>query len=92
MGHMNEPAIRATFQRLWTRMASRSVSSGILQGLISEVERTSGYARNDVRAKAKSWLLKHNSSLTAEDVLLAELHFGYLLPAGWRREVQRPSV
>ncbi len=55
----------------------------MLKDLIDEVEYTSGYARNDVRSKAKKWLLGHGTSLAAKDVLLAETHFGYLLPIGW---------
>ena len=55
----------------------------VLKDLIREVENSVGYARNDVRAKAKTWLINHVSSLGEEDVLLAKVHFGYLLPAEW---------
>jgi hypothetical protein len=51
--------------------------------LIREEECAVGYDRNDVRAKAKEWLIAHGSSLAAEDILLARDHFGYLLPEGW---------
>jgi hypothetical protein len=51
--------------------------------LIHEEETTLGYERNDVRAKAKKWLIAHGKNLTAQDVLLARVHFGYLLPANW---------
>ena len=57
--------------------------SGVLKDLIREVENSAGYARNDARAKAKTWLISHVSSLDEEDVLLAKAHLGYLLPAGW---------
>jgi hypothetical protein len=57
--------------------------SSILEGLIREVNDSAGYARNDARAKAKTWLVSHVSSLNEEDILLAKTHFGYLLPAGW---------
>jgi len=57
--------------------------TSVLQDLIREVESSSGYARNDVRAKAKTWLISRVSSLGEEDILLAKVHFGYLLPAEW---------
>jgi hypothetical protein len=57
--------------------------SYVLKNLISEVEGSEGYARNDVRAKAKAWLITHVSTLEDEDMLLAREYFGYLLPAGW---------
>jgi hypothetical protein len=57
--------------------------SRVLKDLIREVDESSGYARNDARAKAKAWLLGHATSLDAEDILLAKTHFGYLLPAEW---------
>jgi hypothetical protein len=59
------------------------VLSGVLRGLIVEVDSTEGYAKNDARAKAKLWLISHVSSLATKDIFLAETHFGYLLPAGW---------
>jgi hypothetical protein len=76
----------AHLARAWVLFRNRGVSSEILRGFIEEVEKTSGYARNDVRAKVKTWLIAHRSSLAAEDVLLAEAHFGYLLPPGWRSQ------
>jgi hypothetical protein len=51
--------------------------------LIREDESTVGYDRNDVRAKAKKWLITNGKTLAAQDVLLARDHFGYLLPANW---------
>ena len=57
--------------------------SCVLKDLIREVESSAGYARNDARAKAKTWLIGHASSLDEEDILLAKAHFGYLLPAEW---------
>jgi hypothetical protein len=58
-------------------------SSRALKDLILNVENSAGYARNDARVKAKTWLISHVSSLDEEDILLAKAHFGYLLPAGW---------
>jgi len=57
--------------------------SSALKDLIREVESCTGYARNDARAKAKTWLVGHVSSLSEEDILLAKTHFGYLLPLEW---------
>jgi len=57
--------------------------SSVLKDLIREVEGSSGYARNDARAKAKLWLISRVSSLRENEILLAKLHFGYLLPSGW---------
>lgn len=59
--------------------------SMILKSLISEVESSAGYARNDARSKAKQWIISHASSLDENDVQLANTHFGYMLPAGWDR-------
>jgi hypothetical protein len=53
--------------------------------LIREEESAVGYERNDIRARAKEWLIAHRSSLAADEVLLAQEHFGYLLPPGWER-------
>ena len=79
---MNQP-----FRTIWNRLKSLfgegRTSSGILRGLIHEEETTLGYKRNDVRAKAKKWLITHGEPLAARDVLLARDHFGYLLPANW---------
>jgi hypothetical protein len=57
--------------------------SSVLKDLIREVESRSGYARNDARAKAKTWLISRVSSLCEKDILLAKYHFGYLLPTEW---------
>lgn len=57
--------------------------SEILQKLIDEVEASAGNARTEARAKAKSWLVDHVSSLEEEDKVRARDNFGYLLPAGW---------
>jgi hypothetical protein len=57
--------------------------SSVLKDLIREVESSSGYARNDARAKAKHWLISRASSLGEKDILLAKDHFGYLLPTEW---------
>jgi hypothetical protein len=51
--------------------------------LIHEEESTLGYERNDVRAKAKKWLITNGKTLATRDILLARAHFGYLLPANW---------
>jgi hypothetical protein len=55
----------------------------MLRLLIQEVESQEGFARNEARAKAKSWLITNVASLHEEDVLLAKERFGYMLPAGW---------
>jgi hypothetical protein len=65
--------------------------SRILKDLIREVEESVGYARNDARAKTKTWLIGHVSSLDEEDILLAKVHFGYLLPAEWGHVISRTS-
>jgi hypothetical protein len=57
--------------------------SSVLRDLIREVELSAGLDRTDARAKAKSWLLDHVSSLDGEDIRLARTHFGYMLPAEW---------
>jgi hypothetical protein len=57
--------------------------SSVLRDLIREVEVSAGNDRTDARAKAKSWLLDHVSSLDGEDIRLARAHFGYMLPAKW---------
>jgi len=61
----------------------RETPRHILKDLIREVEKSAGFVRNDARIKAKSWLISHVSSMAAEDILLAKIHFGYLLPAEW---------
>jgi hypothetical protein len=58
-------------------------ASGVLRELIHKVESSTGYDRNDERAKAKAWLITHAAFLDEEDILLAKAHFGYLLPAEW---------
>ncbi len=78
----------SSFRIGWERILSfvgrgSNAPSNVLKSLIREVEGSEGYARNDVRAKAKTWLIGHVSSLDDEDILLAKDHFGYLLPAGW---------
>jgi hypothetical protein len=79
--------MKIAFHTIWNRLKSLfgigRTSSGILRGLIHEEEATLGYERNDVRAKAKKWLITHGETLAARDVLLARDHFGYLLPANW---------
>jgi hypothetical protein len=72
----------------WKRLASlfpksRVPSSHALRELIREVNESSGYARNEARAQAKTWLLGHVSTLSRGDILFAREQLGYLLPAGW---------
>jgi len=66
-----------------TYMGDEESPSSILEEFIREVESCTGYERNDVRAKAKVWLISHASALDDDDILRAKAHFGYLLPAGW---------
>jgi len=80
---MNLKSFRAKWQRIWSAWFGRSAPSNVLKELIREVEGSEGYARNDVRAKAKIWLVGHVSSLDDQDILLARENFGYLLPAQW---------
>jgi hypothetical protein len=80
---MNQPAIHTTWNRLKSFFGGSHTSSGILRGLIHEEESTLGYERNDVRAKAKKWLITNGKTLATRDILLARAHFGYLLPANW---------
>ncbi len=75
--------LRAWLESAWIFLKEGKVSSGVLRSLIDEVDSSEGYARNDARAKAKAWLMGHVSTLAATDILLAEAHFGYLLPVGW---------
>ncbi|MCE0484545.1 MAG: hypothetical protein LV479_09940 [Methylacidiphilales bacterium] len=63
--------------------------SFILQALIRDVEESEGFARNEARARAKTWLLDHVSLLNEEEIHLAEAHFGYMLPAGWGHPSER---
>ena len=80
---MNPPPSRTIWDRLKSLLGKGRASSGILRGLIHEEETTLGYERNDVRAKAKKWLITNGETLAPQDVLLARDHFGYLLPANW---------
>jgi hypothetical protein len=80
---MNQTSFRANWERLCSFLFKGRRSRGALRALIREDESAVGYARNDVRAKAKKWLIAHGSSLAADDILLARDHFGYLLPMGW---------
>ena len=57
--------------------------SRVLKNLIQEVEESSGYTRNDARAKAKAWLEGNVTSLGENEIFLARTHFSYLLPAEW---------
>jgi len=75
--------MESNWKRLRLVLFKGRASRGALRALIREDESAVGYDRNDVRAKAKRWLIAHGSSLGAEDVLLARNHFGYLLPVGW---------
>ena len=80
---MNQTAFRADWERLRSFLFKGRGSRGTLRALIREDESAVGYDRNDVRAKAKTWLIEHGASLGAEDIVLARDHFGYLLPIGW---------
>ncbi len=81
---MNLPNPLPVLKRAWLAVWKRkSASSSTLKGLIRGVEESSGYARNDARAKAKAWLLTHVSSMSQQDIELARLHFAYLLPVEW---------
>jgi hypothetical protein len=81
---MTVESFRSDWKRFWSLVGQGSEApSNVLKNLISEVEDSEGYARNDVRTKAKTWLISHVSTLDEEDVLLARDHFGYLLPMDW---------
>ena len=80
---MNQTAFRAHWDQLRSFVFRGPTSRGTLRTLIREDENAVGYERNDIRAKAKKWLIAHGSSLAAKDILLARDHFGYLLPMGW---------
>lgn len=80
---MNQTAFRAKWERLHSFVFKGRASGEALRALICEDENAVGYDRNDVRAKAKIWLIDHGSSLVAADILMARDHFGYLLPMGW---------
>ena len=62
--------------------------SSVLKRLIREVEESSGYTRNDARAKAKAWLVENVTSLGENEIFLAKTHFSYLLPADWGAKVE----
>jgi hypothetical protein len=83
LGEMDQTALRANWERWCSFLFRGRISRGTLRTLIHEDECTVGYERNNVRAKAKKWLIDQGSSLAAEDILLAREHFGYLLPTGW---------
>jgi hypothetical protein len=77
-----------TFQNFFRRLAfllwrESEAPRNILKELIREVENSAGFVRNDARIKAKAWLIGHVSSMGEEDIRLARMHFGYLLPAEW---------
>jgi len=57
--------------------------SSVLKHLIRDVEESSGYTRNDARAKAKAWLVENVTSLGENEIFLAKTHFSYLLPPEW---------
>ncbi len=80
---MNPSSFRTHWERVRSLLGQTFQSHGTLRALIREDESAVGYERNDVRAKAKSWLIANRASLGAEDILLATDHFGYLLPLGW---------
>jgi hypothetical protein len=80
---MNLSPFRARWEILCSSIDKGRTLRGSLRALIREDESAVGYDRNDVRAKAKIWLIDHGGSLAAEDILLAKDHFGYLLPTGW---------
>jgi hypothetical protein len=84
---MNPSAFRTFWECLRPSIARGRTLRGKLRALIREDESAVGYDRNDVRAKAKRWLIGHGASLTAEDILLARDHFGYLLPMGWGSKI-----
>jgi hypothetical protein len=82
---MNQPTFRSAWESLRSFFLRDRISGGTVRALIREEENAVGYERNDIRARAKEWLIAHRSSLAPDDVLLAQEHFGYLLPAGWER-------
>ena len=65
------------------RVVNGETPSSVLKNLIREVEESSGYTRNDARAKAKAWLVGNVTSLGDNEILLAKTHFSYLLPSEW---------
>jgi hypothetical protein len=82
---MNPTTFRSRWKLFCSFFSRGRISCGTLQALIHEEENAVGYDRNDIRARAKEWLITHGPSLAPDDVLLAQEHFGYLLPPGWER-------
>jgi len=75
---------RSGWKRLMNLFPKKGVpSSNALRDLIRGVDESSGYARNEARAQAKTWLLGHVSTLNQRDIVFAKEQLGYLLPAGW---------
>jgi hypothetical protein len=81
---MKDQTFRDFFERLsFPFWRERKAPCSVLKNLIREVESSSGDARSDARTKAKAWLISRVSSLGEEEILLAKVHFGYLLPSEW---------
>jgi hypothetical protein len=81
---MNLDFFRSHWRRLLDAIPKEGVtSSDALRELVRGVEESSGYARNEARAIAKTWLLGHVSTLNQRDIDFAREQLGYLLPAGW---------
>jgi hypothetical protein len=90
---MKTQSLRLAWVHFWSLLGQgRKAPSNIVKAFISEVEGSEGYARNDVRARAKSWLISHGSSLDSATILLARDHFGYLLPAEWGLQSKASAV
>jgi hypothetical protein len=85
---MNPQTLLSDAKLAWSRFwKNRTKRSRILDDLIRGVEQSSGDARTDARAKAKSWLISHVATLSQRDIQMARLNFDYLLPAGWGTEI-----
>ncbi len=81
---MNFDSLCSAWKRLLNVFSKNGTpSSSALRELIRGVDESSGYARNEARAQAKTWLLGHASTLRRGDILFAREQLGYLLPAGW---------
>ena len=80
---MTRPFFLNILNRLKCLISGDSATSSVLRGFIREDEGTVGYDRNDVRARAKTWLITHEEILVTRDIRLARDHFGYMLPASW---------
>lgn len=81
---MNLDFFRSCWKRLVNLFPKKGVpTSNALRDLIRGVDESSGYARNEARALAKTWLLGHVSNLNHRDIVFAKEQLGYLLPAGW---------